>query len=68
MAVSKFHSKESVLEAYRQGQRVFGENYVTELFDKASDEEVLNLCPDIKWHFIGHLQSNKVNKLTGNCS
>lgn len=63
VAVSKFHPKESVLEAYSLGQHVFGENYVQELIDKASDPDILNQCPDIKWHFIGHLQSNKVNKI-----
>lgn len=63
VAVSKLHPKEAVIEAYKAGQRVFGENYVQELFDKASDPEVLATCPDIEWHFIGHLQSNKVNKL-----
>lgn len=63
VAVSKFHPKESVIEAYSYGQRVFGENYVQELLDKASDPDILTQCPDIKWHFIGHLQSNKVNRL-----
>jgi uncharacterized pyridoxal phosphate-containing UPF0001 family protein len=41
--------------AYDCGHRVFGENYVQELLDKAPQ-----LPPDIQWHFIGHLQSNKV--------
>lgn len=46
------------------GQRNFGENYVNELVEKSRDEALLEVCPDIKWHFIGHLQSNKVNKIT----
>ncbi|XP_037629679.1 pyridoxal phosphate homeostasis protein isoform X2 [Sebastes umbrosus] len=54
-----------VVEAYRQGQRNFGENYVNELVDKASDPLILDSCPEIKWHFIGHLQKNNVNKLLG---
>lgn len=63
VAVSKFHPKESIVQAYTLGQRVFGENYVQELVDKANDADILSQCPDIKWHFIGHLQSNKVNKI-----
>ncbi|XP_056130503.1 pyridoxal phosphate homeostasis protein isoform X2 [Lampris incognitus] len=54
-----------IIEAYRQGQRDFGENYVNELVDKASNPQILESCPDIKWHFIGHLQKNNVNKLLG---
>ncbi|XP_075951467.1 pyridoxal phosphate homeostasis protein isoform X4 [Anarhichas minor] len=54
-----------VVEAYRQGQRNFGENYVNELVDKASDPLIQDSCPEIKWHFIGHLQKNNVNKLLG---
>ena len=55
VAVSKTKPYESILEAYQAGQRVFGENKVQELAQKA---EVLP--KDIKWHMIGHLQSNKV--------
>jgi len=65
VAVSKTKPPEMVIEAYRQGQRNFGENYVNELVDKASNPEILQSCPDIKWHFIGHLQKNNVNKLLG---
>ncbi|CAF90890.1 unnamed protein product, partial [Tetraodon nigroviridis] len=54
-----------VVEAYRRGQRSFGENYVNELLDKASDPLILGSCPEIQWHFIGHLQKNNVNKLLG---
>ena len=55
IAVSKTKPNEMLLEAYNAGQRHFGENYVQELVDKESQ-----LPKDIHWHFIGHLQSNKV--------
>lgn len=55
VAVSKFKPNEAILEAYEAGQQDFGENYVQELVEKAEA-----LPKDIKWHFIGHLQSNKV--------
>ncbi len=55
VAVSKTKPNEQILELYREGQRVFGENRVQELVKK---EAVLP--KDIKWHMIGHLQSNKV--------
>lgn len=63
VAVSKTKPKEMILQAYHAGQRHFGENYVNELVEKASDAEVIEQCPDIRWHFIGHLQRNKVAKL-----
>ena len=55
VAVSKTKPNESIMEAYQVGQRVFGENKVQELVTK--QEELPN---DIEWHFIGHLQTNKV--------
>ena len=55
VAVSKTYPAETVLEAYRAGQRVFGENKVQELVPKYQQ-----LPKDIEWHLIGHLQSNKV--------
>ena len=55
VAVSKTKPNELVLEAYNSGQLDFGENYVQELVDKYK-----TLPKDIHWHFIGHLQSNKV--------
>jgi len=55
VAVSKFHPAEAVMEAYNAGQRVFGENRPQELAAK-----VPNLPSDIQWHFIGHLQTNKL--------
>ncbi len=55
VAVSKYHPAEVLLEAYNAGQRIFGENKAQEM--KAKHEV---LPEDIKWHFIGHLQSNKI--------
>ena len=63
VAVSKFHPVEAILEAYRAGQRSFGESRIQELAAKAP------LLPaDINWHFIGHLQTNKVRKLIGHAT
>lgn len=62
VAVSKTKSPSDVLEAYNAGQRRFGENYVAEICEKAP-----KLPSDIEWHFIGHLQSNKVHKLITGC-
>lgn len=55
MAVSKFHPVEALREAYDAGQRIFGESRVQELLDKKEF-----MPKDIEWHFIGHLQQNKV--------
>jgi pyridoxal phosphate enzyme (YggS family) len=55
IAVSKTKPNEDIVELYELGQRDFGENYVQELVDKAA-----SLAGDIRWHFIGHLQTNKV--------
>jgi len=55
VAVSKTKSNEEIMEAYNAGQRIFGENKVQELVRKWE-----SLPKDIEWHFIGHLQSNKV--------
>jgi pyridoxal phosphate enzyme (YggS family) len=55
VAVSKTHSAAAVMEAYRTGQRDFGESKPQELLQK-----VEALPKDIRWHFIGHLQTNKV--------
>lgn len=63
VAVSKTKPADMVVEAYGHGQRTFGENYVQELLEKASNPKILSLCPEIKWHFIGHLQKQNVNKL-----
>lgn len=55
VAVSKVRSAGEIMQLYAEGQRDFGENYVQELLEK---QEMLP--KDIRWHFIGHLQSNKV--------
>lgn len=55
VAISKYHPNEYIMSAYEEGQRVFGESHEQELRQKAA-----SLPNDIKWHFIGHLQTNKV--------
>ena len=58
VAVSKFHPAEAIEEAYAAGQRIFGESRVQELCEKRP------LLPlDIEWHFIGHLQTNKIKQI-----
>lgn len=62
VAVSKTKPIEALREAYDAGQRHLGENYVQELIEKAP------LLPaDVEWHFVGHLQSNKVSTLVRGC-
>lgn len=63
LAVSKIRPASDIVEAYENGHRDFGENYVNELSLKANDPLILEKCKDIRWHFIGHLQTNKVNKV-----
>ncbi|MDE5882971.1 MAG: YggS family pyridoxal phosphate-dependent enzyme [Muribaculaceae bacterium] len=63
VAVSKFHPVEALREAYAAGQRCFGESRVQELVAKEKE-----LPTDIRWHFIGHLQTNKVKQLIGKTS
>ena len=55
VAVSKFHPNEALQEAYDAGQRIFGESKVQEMTQKYE-----SLPKDIEWHFIGHLQTNKI--------
>lgn len=63
VAVSKFHPVELILEAYDAGHRLFGESRVQEFLEK------IKVTPaDIKWHFIGHLQTNKVKQIIGKTS
>lgn len=62
VAVSKTKPVEALKEAYDAGHRHFGENYVQELVDKAPV-----MPPDVQWHFIGHLQGNKVSTLVKGC-
>lgn len=63
VAVSKFHPAEAIREAYEAGQRIFGESRVQELLTK-----IPQLPEDIRWHFIGHLQTNKVKQIVGKTS
>lgn len=60
VAVSKTRPPEDILVLYELGQRDFGENYVQEFLAKQG-----SLPPDIRWHFIGHLQTNKVKQIAG---
>lgn len=59
VAVSKFHPNNAILEAYNAGQKIFGESRVQEL--TAKHEQLPN---DIEWHFIGHLQTNKIKYIS----
>ena len=58
VAVSKFHPVELLREAYDAGQRIFGESRAQELLLKVGQ-----MPDDVKWHFIGHLQTNKVRAI-----
>ena len=58
VCVSKFHPAEAIMEAYNTGERDFGESRVQELLPKYEA-----LPKDIRWHFIGHLQTNKVRQI-----
>ena len=55
VAISKYHPSSFIMEAYDEGQRIFGESHEQELASKVKE-----LPQDIEWHFIGHLQTNKV--------
>lgn len=58
VATSKTHPTDSIMEAYSVGHRIFGENKVQELLVKYN-----SLPKDIEWHFIGHLQTNKIKQI-----
>ena len=60
ICVSKYHTEEEIMEAYNCGQRDFGENKVQDMVKKQE-----NLPKDIRWHLIGHLQTNKVKYIIG---
>jgi PLP dependent protein len=60
LAVSKLHSAQDILTLFEAGQTMFGENYVQEALGK-----VAILPGEISWHFIGHLQTNKVKSVVG---
>lgn len=55
VAISKYHPAEYIMAAYEEGQRIFGESHEQEIREKHT-----SLPKDIEWHFIGHLQTNKV--------
>jgi pyridoxal phosphate enzyme (YggS family) len=63
IAVSKTKSATAIREAWDAGQREFGESYVQEFLDKIEAPELEGL--PLAWHFIGHLQSNKVRQIVG---
>ena len=63
VAVSKFHPVEAIQAAYNAGQRIFGESRVAEL-----NAKIDALPSDVQWHFIGHLQTNKVKSVIGRVS
>ncbi len=60
IAVSKYHTEEEIMQAYNAGLRDFGENKVQDMVKKME-----NLPKDIRWHLIGHLQTNKVKYIIG---
>jgi len=60
VAVSKTRPAEDIIAAFQAGQTVFGENYIQELVPKLAE-----VHEDVQWHFIGHLQSNKVKYIAG---
>lgn len=64
LAVSKWHSPDAIRAAYAAGQRDFGENYAQELLEKA---KALSDLEDLRFHFIGNLQSNKAKLLAPVC-
>jgi len=61
LAVSKFQPQEKIRDLYQQGQRKFAENYAQEALEKQEALKDLN----IEWHFIGHLQKNKIKMIVG---
>lgn len=65
LAVSKTKPIELIVDAYHQGHRKFGENYAAELDTKV---QALSQYPDIEWHFIGPIQSNKTKLIANNCT
>lgn len=68
VAVSKTKPASAIIDCYLGGdQRHFGENYAKELLKKATDPDVLRLCPDIKWHFIGPASSTSNVKTVMKC-
>lgn len=60
VAISKKKPVSDIIELYQAGQRYFGENYAEELEKKSTDPQIRQKCPEIRWHFVGHLQKKKV--------
>ncbi len=65
LAVSKLHSPEKIREGYAAGLRFFGENYAQEAVDK---QKLITDLPELSWHYIGRIQSNKAKLLAGKFS
>jgi len=63
VAVSKTKPAKLIIDCYQAGQRHFGENYAQEFSEKSNDPEIQEMCPDIQWHFIGPIQSNKAKMI-----
>ena len=61
IAVSKYVDPEEVGKCYEAGQKIFGENRIEQLEEKSS--YLLDDCPEIEWHFIGRIQSNKIKRI-----
>ena len=62
IAISKTKPVNDIAELYQAGHRDFGENYAEELEKKSTDSLIREQCPEIRWHFVGHLQRKKVTK------
>ena len=65
IAISKTKPIEDIIDLYQAGQRYFGENYAEELEKKSTHPLIIHQCPDIRWHFVGHLQRKKVPRMIG---
>ena len=65
IAVSKGFESKNIWKLHQEGQKDFAENYVDELLKKQKELQDLGLNKNLVWHFIGQLQSNKVDKLVG---
>lgn len=66
IAISKYVDSKLISQAYNLGHRHFGENKIQIALDKINDLNIIYNCSDIQWHYIGHLQSNKIRKAVCN--
>lgn len=64
LSLRDFSFQEAVLAAYAAGARHFGENYINELVEKASDPKILEDCPEINWHYIGTFRQVRISNAT----